>query len=485
MKKTLFFLISLVGLSGVCYYFQTEIADKYYEIRYPPIKEYCVTDDKSGEWMPIQDSTKATRYRIVSYDNNGIPVGLIKSYLIDGVLVWKGHAVTLNPFLPQGNCAYYYPNGQVQSEGYYVQGEMNGIHSRYFENSQLKFTGNYTNGLADGLFKSFDEDGTPKMQQLFISDTLHFSDYNAEDFIKKLELDEVKKVGAFFKAAQKHWNEDKFDLAVENLNNAISLHPNYLAAYELRGRCYTIQKKYNESIADFEHLLQTEYPLKYIANYKISANLKYQDRKDDAIQRYLHTTTICPSTEAGLEVKSECFSEIAYIYSDMKQYSKGIEYTTKAIEISPTSNNFLSRAVICIVSEIDSLQSYALADCNKSISIDNQNADAYSYRALLKAKSNDLQGALSDARTALNIEPSHQIASNIHSQVYAALYPPQNHYYSDYPREPYTFWDGLSDAYSAYAAADFLNDVGKGDYFDALGGLFIDGFIQNAINDQK
>lgn len=468
MKKTLFFLISLVGLSGVCYYFQTEIADKYYEIRYPPVTEYFITDVKTGKWEKTAFENKAEYYRKISYDDNGRHVGVIKDYYKNGSIQMIAHASNLEPFLEEGECKWFYQNGQIQSEGFYIAGKREGIYTRYFDNGQVKFLGNYTNGLADGLFKTYEEDGTPKIQQLFVADTLYFADYNAEDFIKKTEFEEIKKIGAFFKAAQEYWNEDKFELAVQNLNNAINLYPNYLAAYELRGRCYTMQKKYNESIADFEHLLQTEYPFKHVANYKISNNLKYQDRKDEAIQRFLHTSTICPNTEAGIEVKSDCFSKIANIYSDAKHYSKGIEYATKAIEISPTSNNFLSRAAICINSEIDSLQSYAWADCNKSISIDKNNADAYSYRALLKAKSNDLQGALGDARTALNIEPNHQIASNIHSQVYAALYPPQT-YYSDYESEKLGFWEKVVLGLGYMNDIEMYRNISQGKYRKAAG----------------
>jgi len=405
--------------------------------------------------------------------------------LINGALAWEGHAVTLNPFLPEGMCKQYFTNGQVESQGYYIQGKKDGRYSKYFENGQLKFTGNYSDGLADGLFKSYEEDGTSKIQQLFVLDTLYFEDYFAEDFIEIAGLEHVKKIGNLYNKSLEYWDKSNYSLAIESLNSAIGLHPNYLAAYELRGFYHAMQKKYSEAITDFEYLLQTNYPFKYHANYIIANILAQQNKPNDAIQRYLHTTAICPNTEIGTNVKADCFLEIAGIYSKQKDHFKSIGYATKAIEIKPTSDNYLARAAICINSKIDSLQDNAMRDCNISIKLDNANANAYSYRALLKANYNDLQGALTDAKIALNIDPNNKISSLIYEQTYAALYPPQPSYYSSYSNRSVDFWDILSAAYTAYAIYDFVNDIGKGDYVDAFGGPIIDIAIQNAIDNQK
>lgn len=61
---------------------------------------------------------------------------------------------------PDGYNVFYYSNGKIASEGYFVKGLPNGVWKSYYQNGQLKSIGNKKEGLSDSLWKFYDIDGT-------------------------------------------------------------------------------------------------------------------------------------------------------------------------------------------------------------------------------------------------------------------------------------------------------------------------------------
>ncbi len=54
----------------------------------------------------------------------------------------------------------YYPDGTVQTKGYYVDGKEDGRYTVYYPNGNVRYTGVYKNGKQVGEWRFYDEEGT-------------------------------------------------------------------------------------------------------------------------------------------------------------------------------------------------------------------------------------------------------------------------------------------------------------------------------------
>ncbi|OCX50379.1 hypothetical protein BEL04_21580 [Mucilaginibacter sp. PPCGB 2223] len=71
-----------------------------------------------------------------------------------------------------GKYQYFFPNGKVQSEVNYLNGEYDGKYLSYFETGQLRTDREYTKGKLNGLFLSYYPDGKKKREDHFKNDKL-------------------------------------------------------------------------------------------------------------------------------------------------------------------------------------------------------------------------------------------------------------------------------------------------------------------------
>lgn len=58
-----------------------------------------------------------------------------------------------------GKWIYWFPNGNIQTEGVYVNGALEGLQTVYFPNGNIYYKGNYINGKRIGIWEFFDENG--------------------------------------------------------------------------------------------------------------------------------------------------------------------------------------------------------------------------------------------------------------------------------------------------------------------------------------
>ena len=139
------------------------------------------------EWKSCIES-KATYFRLVSFDKNGKPIGKFKDYYITGELQGEGEAIFIsrtedsNSKFKNTLCYYYksgrkeyeinydetgikngssfvwYENGNKKSEISYINDKLNGTITSYYENGKVKIKEEYTDGkLADKCYIDCDE----------------------------------------------------------------------------------------------------------------------------------------------------------------------------------------------------------------------------------------------------------------------------------------------------------------------------------------
>ena len=108
-----------------------------------------------GEWIVYYNSdfseevtfpSEASYYRMINYDMDSKPDGLVKDHYISGQLQWEGELIGETPDRPVGECKYYYRNGQVQAIiNYNGQSHKHGEETEFTESGELVKKDNWIN----------------------------------------------------------------------------------------------------------------------------------------------------------------------------------------------------------------------------------------------------------------------------------------------------------------------------------------------------
>ncbi|MGJ8745493.1 toxin-antitoxin system YwqK family antitoxin [Polaribacter sp.] len=85
----------------------------------------------------------------------------IVDYYISGKKQMEGLSTVLEPNKEKfvGFVNYFYENGAIFQEVYYLEGKPEGKFSEFHDSGELKRSGNYENGLREGNWKAFYKSG--------------------------------------------------------------------------------------------------------------------------------------------------------------------------------------------------------------------------------------------------------------------------------------------------------------------------------------
>jgi pimeloyl-ACP methyl ester carboxylesterase len=108
--------------------------------------------------------------RVVHYDPNTLMYHVTDAYL-SGQLALTGDYLSIDPTVKEefwnyhhthikhGYFRKWYDNGQLEWEGRFDSGLIQGKVTSWYRNGQLNFTGEYSHGMQNGSFSYFDENG--------------------------------------------------------------------------------------------------------------------------------------------------------------------------------------------------------------------------------------------------------------------------------------------------------------------------------------
>ncbi|MBX3100998.1 MAG: hypothetical protein KF690_00660 [Bacteroidetes bacterium] len=89
------------------------------------------------DWEPAYRVEDVSYYRKVSF-NNGVPVGIVRDYYLNGTLQFEGKLSSCNPKdIPHGLCTWYHPNGKKAQECTFNNGSPICEIKKWDENGQL------------------------------------------------------------------------------------------------------------------------------------------------------------------------------------------------------------------------------------------------------------------------------------------------------------------------------------------------------------
>lgn len=120
--------------------------------------------DKNWKPLDFANETQATYYRLVAFDSNGNPSGIVKDYYITGELKSEFEAIAIDKLegekvMYKNNCIEYSKAGKKLSEEHYGYGNLDGISKFWYESGALKNELNYAHGKENGTFSNWYENG--------------------------------------------------------------------------------------------------------------------------------------------------------------------------------------------------------------------------------------------------------------------------------------------------------------------------------------
>lgn len=83
---------------------------------------------------------------------------ILVAVLFSGVIYAQDSKPVLEPFGKKIKATYFYENGQVQQEGYFVDGKLDGIWVSYNEDGDKTASGEYVSGVKTGKWFFWSKD---------------------------------------------------------------------------------------------------------------------------------------------------------------------------------------------------------------------------------------------------------------------------------------------------------------------------------------
>ena len=148
---------------------------------YKPELGVKLTEYYDEKWKRCKQKD-ASYYRMVTYESENKPKGLVRDFYIDGQL----QSEFTCPYLDyddegknfhEGESTWYYKNGQVQQKRYYYNNNINGINTFYYENGEKSLEVEYSMGYYNGDYKQWYKNGKLNLIALYESGKLVESKY--------------------------------------------------------------------------------------------------------------------------------------------------------------------------------------------------------------------------------------------------------------------------------------------------------------------
>ena len=179
----------LILMNGECSYYSNgqEISKGVYknDKRVGLWKIYYDKDIKEKEDAEeVFNLENAKFYREIEFDQLGNPIGKVTDHYISGQKQFEGALLSTNSDVYDGECNYYYQEGEIQSklhykngirtgkwEFFHVNGQLekvvylvndkpDGEYQEWWNNGTLKEEGRYKNGMFVGEWKGYNQDGS-------------------------------------------------------------------------------------------------------------------------------------------------------------------------------------------------------------------------------------------------------------------------------------------------------------------------------------
>ena len=196
-----------------------------------------------------------------------------------------------------------------------------------------------------------------------------------------------------------NYEQEKYELAIKDLSEAIRLKPDYALAYTIRGAAYYYRSGPNSdelARSDFNKALQLQ--PKFMAGYIFRAIVSYfnPQARVDNIRDLTESIRLAPRLNLSYAVRAEH-------YYDEGQFDLAIADFTVLIKRQPDNYRLYSDRAKAYRAQKNYPR--ALADLTTAIRLKPNDDGLYAGRAQSYSESGDYQNAINDYTTAIQLDP--------------------------------------------------------------------------------
>ena len=213
------------------------------------------------------------------------------------------------------------------------------------------------------------------------------------------------------RSGNRHFQQGKYDKAIEEYNEAIRINSQCDEAYVNRGTVKGMLNRHEEAIADFNEAIRInpQSTDTYINRGTAKAKL---GRYEEAIADFSEAIRINPQS-------ADTYTNKGIVKGTLGRYEEAIADFNEAIRINPQdAEAYTTRGII---KDRHGRHEEAITDFNEAIRINPQDAEAYYNRAVTKAALGQHHDAIADYDRAIRINPQDAVAHNNRGIAKAAL----------------------------------------------------------------
>lgn len=235
------------------------VYETWCHIRYGKTIEYFATTEK-GTWIQVPTAEEAEYKRLICYDREKKPVGVVRDYYIDGTRQWQGRVFSLKPFRGEGSCRRFYEDGSMQDIEKYVNGKRHGL-SWHYTHDPLKISMEYHQN-----------------DSLIIK-----GDNTLSDFIRGKSKSDLASIHYTLTEAQKQATKGNLTDAVHKVELLLDYYDDVTFISNMAADIFMANKEYGKAVACMETLLSKNDKVESDEKFRLAKAYYNNQQYDDLI----------------------------------------------------------------------------------------------------------------------------------------------------------------------------------------------------------
>ena len=188
----------------------------------------------------------------------------------------------------------------------------------------------------------------------------------------------------------------RYDLAIEDYTQAMTIDPAYVDSYSNRGFLYAQMGNDDLAFQDLNKAIALD-PLSQNAHYRLGKILMNQNHIDQALEHFLSVIKIDPRFE-------DAFYNAGVLYFNKNDYEKALDYFERGLRINPQNSSIINNiGVIYLHGE---KLNQALEKFNQAIQMNPTYSDSFNNRGIVYLKLGKWALALKDFDKVLSLNPN-------------------------------------------------------------------------------
>lgn len=247
--------------------------------------------------------------------------------------------------------------------------------------------------------------------------------------------------------AMEYWDNNQFELALAEINNAIELCPDSSSFYFLRMKIYEVMSKYDEELNDLSKIIQLnqnerEVMIAYYQRAIVKSNLGLFREALVDIDYF-----ISQQETSSTDLPSAYINKASILY----QLNDTAEAKSFYLMALTNATNDVKVSVYLGLSNLTDNPKDALGLLEKALQLDENNASVLASRATIYLEQGDIEKAMSDSRKSFYLDPYNAPNNFNLGQIYA-------HYLNE-PDSAMKYFERTIklEPYSAQSASAYIN----------------------------